>query len=99
MYGYPGVTGQVLPDTGTVNKTVIDGKPYLCVSYETEKATVQPLRLAAGLVVGPLVFYAASQLGEEHRNLRLATRAAAVGITYWSLWVWNKAHTAMQEAP
>lgn len=99
MLGYPGVTGARLPDTGTVNKTVIDGKPYLCVSYETEQATVQPLRLAAGLLAGPLVFYAASQLGEEQRNLRLVTQATAVAISYWSLWVWNKAHMAMQEAP
>ena len=42
MLGYPGVTGTRLPDTGTVNKTVIDGKPYLCVSYEVEQKQVQP---------------------------------------------------------
>jgi hypothetical protein len=99
MLGYPGVTGARLPDTGTVNKTTIGGKPYLCVSYETEQATVQPLRLAAGLVGGPLVFYAASQLGEDRRTLRLATQATAIAISYWSLWVWNKANTAMQEKP
>ena len=99
MLGYPGVTGARLPDTGTVNKTTIGGKPYLCVSYETEQATVQPLRLAAGLVGGPLVFYAASQLGKEHRALRLATQATAIAISYWSLWVWNKANTAMESAP
>jgi hypothetical protein len=99
MYGYPGVTGRSLPDTGTVNKTVIDGKPYLCVSYEVEKATVQPLRLGAGFVVGPLVIYAASKLDPKHNTLRLATMAAGAAVSYWSLWVWNKAHTAMQEAP
>lgn len=99
MLGYPGVTGARLPDTGTVNKTTVGGKPYLCVSYETEQVTVQPLRLMAGLFAGPLVFYAASQLGEDQKNLRLATQATAIAISYWSLWVWNKAHTAMQEAP
>jgi hypothetical protein len=45
------------------------------------------------------VFYAASQLGKEHRALRLATQATAIAISYWSLWVWNKANTAMQEKP
>lgn len=99
MLGYPGVTGTKLPDTGTVNKTVIGGKPYLCVSYEVEKVTVQPLRLGAGLVVGPLVVYAASKLGAEHRALRLATMAAGAAVSYWSLWVWNKADTAMREGP
>lgn len=98
-YGYPGVTGRRLPDTGAVNKTVIDGKPYLCVSYETEQQTVQPLRLAAGLVAGPLVVYAASKLGPEHRTLRTMTQVAGAAVSVWSLWVWNKAHTAMQETP
>ena len=98
-YGYPGVTGMKLPDTGAVNKTVINGKPYLCVSYEVEKATVQPLRLAAGLIGGPLVIYAASKLGKENAALRTATMLTGAAVSYWSLWVWNKAHTAMQEAP
>ena len=98
-YGYPGVVGQRLPDTGTVNKARIDGKPYLCVSYEVEQRTVQPLRLAAGLVAAPLVAYAASQLPAERGTLRLATFATAAGIAYWSLWVWNKAHEAMKVEP
>lgn len=98
-YGYPGVTGRILPDTGAVNKTVIDGKPYLCVSYETEQNTVQPLRLAAGLVAGPLVVYAASKIGDEDRTLRMAAQVAGAAVSIWSLWVWNKANTAMQETP
>jgi hypothetical protein len=60
---------------------------------------VQPLRLAAGLVAAPLVAYAASQLPSERGTLRLATYATAAGIAYWSLWVWNKAHKAMQVEP
>lgn len=98
-YGYPGVTGARLSDTGTVNKTTIGGKPYLCVSYETEQKTVQPLRLAAGLIGGPLVVYAASKLGPEHGGLRVATQIAGAAVSVWSLWVWNKANTAMQEGP
>ena len=99
MIGYPGVTGRRLSDSGPVNKTRIDGKPYLCVSYEVEQQQVQPLRLAAGLVAAPLVAYAATQLPRERRALRAATLVTAAGIAYWSLWVWNKAATEMATEP
>ena len=99
-YGYPGVTGQTLPDAGTVTGTTMtETRPYLCVSYDTEQQTVQPLRLAAGLVAGPMVVYAASKLDDEHALLRSMTQLVGVGISYWSLWVWNKADRAMREGP
>ena len=95
-YGYPGVTGQRLPAAGPVGKTRIDGEPYLCVSYDVERRRVQPLRLVAGLLAAPLVAYTASQLPRERRTLRAATFATAVGMAYWSLWVWNRADKAMR---
>ena len=98
-YGYPGVTGQRLAPTGPVNKTRIDGEPYLCVSYAVERRTVQPLRLAAGLLAAPLIAYAASQLPRERRTLRAATYVTAAGIAYWSLWVWRRADEAMRTEP
>ena len=99
-YGYPGVLGASLPDDGTVTKTVrTEDRPYLCVSYDTEQQTVQPLRLAAGLVGGPLVMYASRQLPEERPVLRGATLAVGAGVSVWSLWIWSKAHAAMQEGP
>jgi hypothetical protein len=99
-FGYPGVLGTTLPDGGTVTKTTrTENRPYLCVSYDTEQQTVQPLRLAAGLVGGPLVMYASRQLPEERPVLRAATLAVGASVSIWSLWIWSKAHTAMQEAP
>jgi hypothetical protein len=99
-YGYPGVLGASLPDDGTVTKTVrTEDRPYLCVSYDTEKQTVQPLRLAAGLVGGPLVMYASRQLPEERPVLRAATLAVGAGVSFWSLWIWSKARTAMETGP
>lgn len=99
-YGYPGVTGQRLPDTGTVNKTKIDGKPYLCVSYEVERRTVQPIRLAAGLIAAPLIVYAGKRLRKkDERILGYATQAAGVAVAAWSLWIWTKAWWAMRDEP
>ena len=99
-YGYPGVQGQMLPDTGTVTRTALpEQRPYLCVAYDTEKATVQPLRLAAGLVGGPLIMYAATRLPREDAMLRVLTLLAGASVSYWSLWVWRKADVAMQETP
>lgn len=99
-YGYPGVQGQMLPDAGTVTRTALpEQRPYLCVAYDTEKATVQPLRLAAGLLGGPLVMYAATRLPREDAMLRVLTLLAGAGLSYWSLWVWRKADVAMRDAP
>ena len=94
-YGYPGVVGQRLPDAGTVTKTRIDGKPYLCVSYEVERRTVQPLRLAGALIGGPLVMYAATKLPSS--GLRTATLLTGAAIAGWCAWVWRKADAAMVE--
>lgn len=94
-YGYPGVTGRTLPDAGTVSKTQIGGKPYLCVAYDVERRTVQPLRAAAALVGGPLVMYAATKLPAGRGGLRTATLLTGAAITFWSAWVWRKADAAM----
>jgi len=99
-FGYPGVRGEVLPEGGTVTKTVrSEQRPYLCVAYDTEKQTVQPLRLAAGLVGGPLVMYASRQLPLDRPVLRAATFAVGLGVSFWSLWIWTKADRAMSEVP
>lgn len=99
--GYPGVTGKTLPDTGPVNKTLIDGKPYLCVSYAVEQRTVQPIRLAAGLGAAPMIVYAGYLLSRQaqHRTIGYATQAAGLAVAGWSLWIWWKASRAMRTQP
>ena len=98
--GYPGVRGEFLPDEGNVTKTLRDEeRPYLCVAYDTEQATVQPLRLAAGLIGGPFVMYASRRIPEDEAALRALTLLVGAGMSYWSLWVWNKADTAMRDTP
>lgn len=82
-YGYP-----------TVRTQVIENEPYLCVSHRAELEYIQPLRLVAA-ASGPVVVYAASQL--KPSPLRTVTQAIGVGISAWSLWVWNKARKAMTE--
>lgn len=99
-FGYPGVRGASLPDAGTVSKTSrVEDRPYLCVAYDTEQQMVQPLRLAAGLVGGPLVMYASRQLPEDKPVLRAATFAVGAAVSYWSLWIWKKAYAEMQILP
>jgi len=99
-YGYPGVTGQRLPDAGAVTKTRVGGKPYLCVSYEVEQQQVQPLRLAAFLVAAPVIFYAGHRLKKkDEKALGYATQAAALAVAAWSGWVWSKAAWEMQTEP
>ena len=93
---YPGVRTERLLDTTAVAHTRrTEDRPYLCVSHEVEQTLVQPLRLAAGLVAGPLIAYAATQLPEDRPVLRAATGATGVGVSAWSLWIWWKAQNAM----
>jgi hypothetical protein len=99
-YGYPGVRGETLPDEGTVSRMARnEDRPYLCVSYDTEEQLVQPLRLAAALVGGPLVMYASQQLPKEQTLLKGATFAVGLGVSAWSLWIWSTAREAMRIAP
>ena len=99
-YGDPGVRGETLPDEGTVSRvTRNEDRSYLCVSYDTEQQTVQPLRLAAGLVGGPLVMYASRSLPEDRPVLRAATFATGLAVSVWSLWIWSTAQEAMKIAP
>jgi ABC-type uncharacterized transport system permease subunit len=98
--GYPGVTGRTLPDAGAVSKTRIADTPYLCVSYDVERRTVQPLRLGAAVIAAPLVIYAGRVLvKDQHRVLGYATQVTGAAVGLWSLWVWGKAWWAMQEEP
>ena len=97
---YPGVRTERLLASTAVSATLrTEERPYLCVAHEVEQTLVQPLRLAAGLVAGPLVVYAASQLPKERPVLRAATGAAGLGVSVWSLWIWAKANAAMKERP
>ena len=84
MYGYPTVT----------NYSIQKDEPYLCVSHEAEKDWVQPLRLLAGFVGGPVVMiasqYAPGRLGH-------AAFAAGLGMSIWSLSVHHHAKKEMEK--
>ena len=95
-FGYPGIRTAFKPSTAaTAHDTVPEDRPYLCVAYDVEQASIQPMRAAAALVGGPLVMYAASQLPRDQAALRAATFLMGVAVTAWSGWVWNKANTEM----
>jgi len=98
--GYPGIrTAMKASSDATAHDVRAEERPYLCVAYDTEQQTVQPLRLAGGLVGGPLVMYASQQLPKEQPLLRAAVFATGAAMSYWCLWVWNKADTEMKRGP
>lgn len=99
-FGYPGIRTAMKASTEpTAHDVVTEERPYLCVSYDTEKQTVQPLRLVGGLVAGPLVMYASTQLREERPVMKASLLVTGAAISYWCLWVWNKADTEMTKGP
>jgi hypothetical protein len=98
--GYPGIRTAVKPSfEATAHDVRAEERPYLCVAYDVEQSSIQPMRLAAALVGGPLVMYASSQLPEERPVLRTATFLMGAAVTSWSAWVWNKANTEMIKGP
>jgi hypothetical protein len=99
-YGYPGIRTAVKQSSGATSHDVRpEERPYLCVAYDVEQASIQPMRAAAALVGGPLVMYAASQLSEDREALRVGTFLMGAAVTAWSAWVWNKANTEMIRGP
>ena len=85
MYGYPTVTNYT------------SRRMSLTFAYlTTEKAWVQPLRLLAGFVGGPVIMsasrYAPGRLGQ-------ATFAAGLGMSIWSLAIYRQAKKEMDKHP
>jgi hypothetical protein len=98
--GYPGIRTAVKPSSeATAHDVRPEERPYLCVAYDVEQSSIQPMRAAAALVGGPLVMYAASQLPKEREALRVSTFLMGAAVTAWSAWVWNKANTEMIKGP
>jgi hypothetical protein len=98
--GYPGIRTAVKQSSeATAHDVRPEERPYLCVAYDVEQTSIQPMRAAAALVGGPLVMYAASQLPEDREALRVGTFLMGAAVTAWSAWVWNKANTEMIRGP
>ena len=79
-----------LGPTPILTRAMLDGQPHLCVPERAEASFAQPLRLATGLVGGPLVGYGAWTLREQRPALAAGLAAVAVGMSAWSLYAWNK---------
>jgi hypothetical protein len=98
--GYPGIrTATKDSSEATAHDVRPEDRPYLCVAYDVEQSSIQPMRAAAALVGGPLVIYASRQLPEDREVLRTATLLMGCAVTAWSAWVWNKANTEMIKGP
>lgn len=76
-----------------VNTTVIDGQKYLCMSYDTEKRVIQPLRLLSAAIGIFVLFPAAGEIESTH--LKLITYATSIGMAGCSLWFWAQSQSEM----
>ena len=85
-FGYPTIR----------NINYAEGEPYLCVSHRTEKRWVQPLRLAAGFVGGPLVMLASQDVQCPYRSKAVFT--IGLGMSIWSLAIHHYAAKEMRNA-
>ena len=75
----------------------VENRHYLCVAHDTERAAIQPIRLVAGLVGGPLVGYAAWNLRRDQPVLATGLGVVAASMSAWSLYVFTKAEIEMRK--
>jgi len=85
-YGYPTIRN--------INYT--EEEPYLCVAHRAEKRWVQPLRLVAGFIGGPLVMLASKDVKCPYRSK--AVFATGLGMSLWSLSVHHYASKEMKKS-
>jgi len=85
LYGYPTVR----------NVEIAPQEPYLCVSHRTEKRWVQPLRLLAGFIGGPIIMSASKEVKDKTKSQ--AVFAIGLGMSVWSLSVHHYAQKEMDK--
>ena len=83
MYGYPTIR----------NVEIAPQEPYLCVSHRAEKRWVQPLRLVAGLMGGPLIMSASTDV--QDMTKRKLVFSIGLAMSVWSLSVHHYAKKEM----
>ena len=90
---YPGVTTTDKKSPNRVeHMSQMEDRPYLCVAYDIEETSIQPLRLAA-TAAGLGIVYVSRQLPEDQPLLRAFTAITGLGMTAWSGFIFYKAQT------
>jgi hypothetical protein len=89
---YPGVTSTVKNSpNGVEHMSRPEDRQYLCVAYDIEETSIQPLRLAA-VPAGLMVAYASQKLPSENPVLKAAVGLTGLAMTTWSGFIWYKAN-------
>lgn len=93
---YPGVTTTAKNSPNKVeHMSQPEDRQYLCVAYDIEETSIQPLRLAA-VPAGLMVAYASQQLPQDKPVLKAATFLTGLSVTAWSGFIWYKANKEIQ---
>ena len=89
---YPGVTSTVKDSPNKVeHMSRPEDRQYLCVAYDIEQTSIQPLRLAA-VPAGMMVVYASRQLPDSNPVLKTAVGLTGLAMSTWSGFIWYKAN-------
>jgi hypothetical protein len=94
---YPGVTTTAKDSTYKVeHMSKPEDRQYLCVAYDIEQTSIQPLRLAA-VPAGLMVAYSSRMLPEDKPVMRTAVGLTGLAMTAWSGFIWYKANKEITE--
>ena len=89
---YPGVTTTAKDSPDRVeHMSQPEDRQYLCVAYDIEQTSIQPLRLAA-VPTGLVVAYASRQLPDDQPVMKAFVGLAGLAMTTWSGFIWYKAN-------
>ena len=81
---YPGVTTTAKDSSNRVeHMSQPEDRQYLCVAYDIEQTSIQPLRLAA-VPTGLIVAYASRQLPDDKPVMKAFVGLAGLAMTTWS---------------
>ena len=80
----------------SIQRVQIEGKAYIAVAEELERTRIQPVRLAVGLLAGPIMIAAARAIPAHRTGVRSVGVLVGLVVSAWGLWEWSAARRVIR---
>ena len=79
-----------------IQRVQIEGRAYIAVAEDVERTRIQPVRLAVGVLAGPVMLAAARAMPAHRAGLRSVGVLAGLLVSAWGLWEWSAARRVIR---